>query len=191
MSRLLKSAGEGREWNGSECVAVDTGYDTGSDAAAEELEPECYTHAECGDDELCVEGSCESIEEACRIDESAPCDENSRFEGVYEMITDNCGWRHISNGEEQLITHLDFYDHNDDCYNQSIATLSVDDRVCHNYEGSQSGNIFYISGGLLSSQEETYLVKCTPTIILLNAENSCEELFEFRYVASEGNSCIE
>ena len=183
---------EGREWNGSECVAVDTGYDTGSDAAAEELEPECYTHAECGDDELCIEGSCESIESACRIDESAPCDENSRFNGVYELITDNCGWRHIVSGFELLITHLDFFDENNNCQYPSFATLSLNDRVCHDYEGSQEGNLLTIyNSDIFSAPAVTEITKCAPTIIQINYDNSCEELFEFRYVNTEGSSCIE
>ena len=166
MSRLLKSAGEGREWNGSECVAVDIGYDTGSDAAAEELEPECYTHAECGDDELCVEGSCESIEEACRIDESAPCDENSRFEGVYEIIRQGF----TLYNQDQIVNFFAFNDTENDCVHPGIATFSSlsADPVCVDYGDNRHGNqLVLIETDLVNPGETLEFIKCTPTIIRL------------------------
>ena len=66
--------------------------DAGNDVTATEetTGPECYSHAECGDDYICVEGDCESIDQACALRPNAECDENSRFEGIYAITSSTC-----------------------------------------------------------------------------------------------------
>ena len=82
---------------GMTALALACGDGNGSSSSSGSAVPGCTSHNDCRGERMCVEGECKDYEQACPIDYTFRCDEDSKFKGIYSVEKSTCA---MNFGEE-------------------------------------------------------------------------------------------